>query len=65
MWIMSGADRELVECTKFIPNKESEKLLQIRTCFLIGLDRNPTIPRARIPDDRLLLKTLFRTASRP
>ena len=54
MWIMSGADRELVECTKFIPNKESEKLLQIRTCFLIGLDRNPTIPRARIPDDRLL-----------
>ena len=28
---MSGADRELVQCTKFIPNKESEKLLRIRT----------------------------------
>ena len=50
---------------KIKPNKESEKLLQIRTGFLIGWDRNPTIPRARIPDDRLLLKTLYITASRP
>ena len=31
MWILSGADRELVQCTNFIPNKESEKLLRIRT----------------------------------
>ena len=36
MWIMSGADRELAECTKFISNMESEKLLQIRTWNLIG-----------------------------
>ena len=64
MWIMSGADCELAECTKFKPNKESEKLLKIRTSFLIGWDRNPLIPRARIPDDRVLLKTLYRTASR-
>ena len=65
IWILSGAAAELVQCTNFIPNNESEKLLQIRTCFLIGWDRNPTIPRAQIPDDRLLLKTLYRTASRP
>ena len=53
-WILSGESAELVQCSNFIPNKESEKLLQIRSCFLIGWDRNPTILRARIPDDRLL-----------
>ena len=63
-WILSGAAAELVQCSNFIPNKESEKLLQIRTGLLIGCDRNPTIPRARIPDDRLLFKTQYRTASR-
>ena len=31
MWIMSGAAAELAECTKFILNKESEKLLRILT----------------------------------
>ena len=36
MWILSGADRELVQCTNFIPNKESEKLLRIRTWNLIN-----------------------------
>ena len=36
MSILSGADRELVQCTKFIPNKESEKLLRIRTWNLIN-----------------------------
>ena len=36
MWILSGADRELVQCAKFIPNKESEKLLRIRTWNLIN-----------------------------
>ena len=36
IWILSGADRELVQCTNFIPNKESEKLLRIRTWNLIN-----------------------------
>ena len=54
MWILPVRRSRTLQYTKFIPNKESEKLLHIRTCFLIGWDRNPTIPRARIPDDRLL-----------
>ena len=62
MWILSGADRELVQCTNFIPNKESEKLLQIRTWNLIGWGKNPTIPRARTPDDRLLLENTLKNS---
>ena len=41
MWILSGADRELVQYTKFIPNKESENLLGIRTWNLINLNLTP------------------------
>ena len=54
----AGADRELVQLTKFIPNKESEK--QIRTCNLIDWGKNPTSPRAQTRDDRFGQKSWLR-----